>query len=922
MGELQLTATQDGAGDGWIDLWIGAGAAPFVGFHARSLRACNVAGLCEPVVVFGGTGGAAEVSRLHVAAGYAFVHGVFGACPSRDCPAIHVPASSGDPPVLLTTLSVALPKQGRIGALGRVCLDEGWVHPADGRAAASVTHGPVCTPLQLTRGLGPPALPNGTIGRRGGTRGVAMVKTYKTGSSTLGALLHRYADARGFDVAVNAKAIRGPPALRRHLGPGTMPKPTECLFEFHTFKACGEQWVGAQRASAAVKSGGLAPKPLQLVIDHSRWQPLDELLPKGRRRSSRAVASVERPASTRLEAPLRACALYLERMRAASGAAHTLFLGGSASDAAAELCACVDQLAERQRQSAGVSAHGGADLASAGVSAHGGADLASAGVSAHGGADLAAPSAYREAIPGSVLLTIMRWPAARFTSALEQFWIPQQTGVPCSRISSSGGRCHGQTCERDFKFTWTCMNQSVDRFGMLAATMRCLVDRVDASERATRRLADLSAIGSRPPPSEAAREALEGLRAQLLSTQRRYGASGIGRRLRRRNFGGGGGNMGAAPPATCDLSPGLDDQGKVIPPRKKTREVPDSFRFVKEAVANTLGWPLLPMPHANNWRRMLNGGGGGSTGDGGRSDGAGGGSAGGSSPGLALEWLASLARSLDHVMISEHFDESLLVLGRILDVPAHELIYISQKRRVEDKGAKAGRAATKAAKRKAPAALAAGSPAALGSSTAWPSEVMLRDPEGPWLWPSDLDGVLRANWLDSLAYMYFNATLWKRIGEFWPGEAGANLQAELASFRRTRAAVLTGCRACEQLGAAACLEAARASPAQVPPHFCWSLRQDTKSWSEHFFKRMALRFDAAAAVRTPATGGGKGEGTGGGTGEGSSPSAGGDDADHAGVKTGNVRWWRCPATRAVSAHCSQLRREIYAYSLWDCACQW
>jgi hypothetical protein len=342
--------------------------------------------------------------------------------------------------VLLTTLSVALPKQGRIGALGRVCLDEGWVHPADGRAAASVTHGPVCTPLQLTRGLGPPALPNGTIGRRGGTRGVAMVKTYKTGSSTLGALLHRYADARGFDVAVNAKAIRGPPALRRHLGPGTMPKPTECLFEFHTFKACGEQWVGAQRASAAVKSGGLAPKPLQLVIDHSRWQPLDELLPKGRRRSSHAVASVERPASTRLEAPLRACALYLERMRAASGAAHTLFLGGSASDAAAELCACVDQLAERQRQSAGVTAHAGADLASAGVSAH-------------GGADLAAPSAYREAIPGSVLLTIMRWPAARFTSALEQFWIPQQTGVPCSRISSSGGRCHGQTCERDFKFT-------------------------------------------------------------------------------------------------------------------------------------------------------------------------------------------------------------------------------------------------------------------------------------------------------------------------------------------------------------------------------------------------------------------------------------------------------------------------------------
>ena len=35
-------------------------------------------------------------------------------------------------------------------------------------------------------------------------------------------------------------------------------------------------------------------------------------------------------------------------------------------------------------------------------------------------------------VPGGLLVTIMRWPPARFTSALEQFSMPQQTGVPCA----------------------------------------------------------------------------------------------------------------------------------------------------------------------------------------------------------------------------------------------------------------------------------------------------------------------------------------------------------------------------------------------------------------------------------------------------------------------------------------------------------
>ena len=74
-----------------------------------------------------------------------------------------------------------------------------------------------------------------------------MVKTYKTGSSTLGALLHRFADVRGLDVAVNAKALRTDGQLRRRLRPGTQPKPNECLFEFHTFK---------------VRDAGSSPAPL------------------------------------------------------------------------------------------------------------------------------------------------------------------------------------------------------------------------------------------------------------------------------------------------------------------------------------------------------------------------------------------------------------------------------------------------------------------------------------------------------------------------------------------------------------------------------------------------------------------------------------------------------------------------------------
>ena len=104
---------------------------------------------------------------------------------------------------------------------------------------------------------------------------------------------------------------------------------------------------------------------------------------------------------------------------------------------------------------------------------------------------MAAPAAYREAVPSGLLVTIMRWPPARFTSALEQFSMPQQTNVPCTRSRrESGGACYGHTCERDFKFSWQCMNRTVPRFGMLATVMRCLVDKSDPAQRASSRLAE------------------------------------------------------------------------------------------------------------------------------------------------------------------------------------------------------------------------------------------------------------------------------------------------------------------------------------------------------------------------------------------------------------------------------------------------
>jgi len=210
--------------------------------------------------------------------------------------------------------------------------------------------------------------------------------------------------------------------------------------------------------------------------------------------------------------------------------------------------------------------------------------------------------------------------------------------------------------------------------------------------------------------------------------------------------------------------------------------------------------------------------------------------------------------------------------------------------------------------------------------------------------------VLRANWLDTLLHAHFNRTLWRQLEQQWPGEPGraalqartarslarasphassragtARLswpspaptppfrapQAELAAFRALRAEVLRRCAACDKEGAAPCLARARRAAgggaAEVTPHLCWMLSQDTKAWSEHFFQRMALRFDARAAARA---------------------SSGGAPPDgDAGVTTGNVRWWRCPKTRRVAPSCARLpiggrANQELRYSAWHCMCSW
>ena len=228
--------------------------------------------------------------------------------------------------------------------------------------------------------------------------------------------------------------------------------------------------------------------------------------------------------------------------------------------------------------------------------------------------------------------------------------------------------------------------------------------------------------------------------------------------------------------------------------RRPNHELPNSFRFVQESVANTLGWPLHPAPRVDNWRRMLSGGG---TANGAIKFAK-----------LALDWLAVLSRSLDVVLISEHYDESLLLLSRRLSVSRWSS---STSRR---NGARSVYAPWRCSH---DLARTGGTGGYVRHSFAERERVagrfLLRDPEGPWLWPNELDTTLRTNWLDSLSYLYFNASLWTQLDTLWPGEAGrAQMAHELQRFRETRKAIVASCDACESIGAQACLAAARVGP--------------------------------------------------------------------------------------------------------------
>ena len=213
---LHLRAEVDSRGDGWVDIHAPSSGAVLAGLWV-DLQACTPTArgdanpdACSEVTVFGGSRGSAEKAGWMVSAGHAFGHGAFGVCPTGACSP--VPADGR----LLTTLSVAIPRLER-GL--RVCVVSGTVyHAAAGSAGAPVLRA-CAAPLA-------PATVTGYNASRG-ARGIAFVKTYKTGSSTLGSMFHRYADAHALDVAVNAKALRWAKALELRLQKGTMAKPTE-----------------------------------------------------------------------------------------------------------------------------------------------------------------------------------------------------------------------------------------------------------------------------------------------------------------------------------------------------------------------------------------------------------------------------------------------------------------------------------------------------------------------------------------------------------------------------------------------------------------------------------------------------------------------------------------------------------------------
>jgi hypothetical protein len=212
---LLLRAVLDGAGDGWVELRA-QGAETLVGVRLNLVACANAAAVesisdCATVGVFGGADGAAEQAGWFFAAGHAMSHGVFGFCLPGPCSLVPTAHAA---PRLLTHLSVALPV---ISNSTVVCTSRGDViftsGQEDNSAAAPFTTN-TAQPAASTRAIplpptcSPPLAFGDSAGGAAGSRsrrGVAFVKTYKTGSSTIASLLQRRADIRSIDV--NAPAV-------------------------------------------------------------------------------------------------------------------------------------------------------------------------------------------------------------------------------------------------------------------------------------------------------------------------------------------------------------------------------------------------------------------------------------------------------------------------------------------------------------------------------------------------------------------------------------------------------------------------------------------------------------------------------------------------------------------------------------------
>ena len=360
------------------------------------------------------------------------------------------------------------------------------------------------------------------------------------------------------------------------------------------------------------------PKQFGLVVDHSRLQPVVEI------KQPPSHPSVPDP--NRLPKLSHACDSFIERMRQSNSRASMLV--GSA-EAQASLAECITSTAVSSLPASSGSSSGFASI-----------------------------DAYRKTLGDPLLLTVNRWPAARFVSALEQFSLPTRLGLPCSKVKRmEGGECHGHTCERDFAYSWRCLNESATRTGMLAVHMRCLQARPKSLVEGTEaqidalRVMEESLAKDGSGGDAASAEALRNARELLVERAKKAAATGHVSR----------GKVPTVDGVKVDRMPGCGN--------KWNDRISDA-RYVQDAVANTLGWPpggaqpsgleLLtknPTPLFDGWKNMLTQTGGDE---------------------FAFRYLGAIARHFDLVLVNEYMDESLLLLAKREKWPLRDILYLSQ----------------------------------------------------------------------------------------------------------------------------------------------------------------------------------------------------------------------------------------------------